>query len=98
MITITTIMDGQRTAIYHIYLLNEGDTIDLINTILIEPDQMSPVAERLVLEEIEYNFAGFDAKLNFDNGTVDGSFVWVLGEGNPSPNFCRFGGLKDREY
>ena len=99
MITITTLLDGPRTAIYHVYLLNEGTDVDLVNEPLVVPANMVPVCERLVLEEVSYNFAGLDAKLSFDNGTVDGSLIWVLGEGNDGQvDFCRFGGLKDREY
>ena len=99
MITITTLLDGPRQAIYHIYLLNEGSPDDLVNEPLVVPNDMLPSCERLVLEEVMYNFAGFDAKLSFDNGTVEGSLIWVLGEANTGhTDFCCFGGLKDREY
>lgn len=99
MINITTLLDGNRTAIYHIYLLNEGVDNDLVNEPLVVPADMEPSCERLVLEEVSYNFAGFDAKLSFDDGTVAGSLIWVLGEANVGEvDFCRFGGLKDREH
>ena len=99
MITITTLLDGQRTAIYHVYILNEGTEEDLVNEPLVVPADMVPSCERLVLEEVLYNFAGFDGKLSFDNGTVDGALIWVLGEANDNRvDFCAFGGLKDREY
>ena len=89
---------GGSVVIYAIYLKSDGATGELVNLTLIDPvvDLGLPAKSRLTLDELTYNFAGFDASINFASGLIEPTFKWVLSEGTNHPvDFRTYGGLID---
>lgn len=95
-VTITKILPGTHRSQFHIYLLGEG--AELTDEILVDPvaDLGIAASSKIVIEMITYSFAGFDARLEFDNGLVDDNMIWVLpSHGDNHLDFNPWGGLKD---
>ena len=100
-VQMTKLLDGPRHAIVHVYLRSDGLSDDLKRFVIIDPtDDLEPAKESkpgLVIEQIVYDFAGFDASLKFDTGLVEDNYIWVLPEGaSAKVDFREFGGFKDR--
>ena len=97
-VTITNILPGNFRSQYHIFLSSDGASGELTDQVLIDPvaDLGTKASDKMVIERITYNFAGFDARLEFDNGLVNDNMIWVLPEvGDNSLDFNSWGGLKD---
>lgn len=96
MISTTKLLDGPRHAIFHFYMT--GDLGELADTVLIDPQvDITPTCKRMSIEEILYDFAGFDAIIEFDSGLMQDNLIWVLPEGSSNHvDFRCFGGFYDR--
>lgn len=99
-VTITKILDGTRSAVFHVYLVSDGISGDLTDEVLIDPttdfDPELTSVPTLTIEQIWYDLTGFDARLEFDYLASD-TGVWAMSGGQASHvDFCHFGGLKDR--
>lgn len=96
MLTITTLLDGDEHVIVHVYMRSDGQ--ELVQEKLVDPATMTPPCDRLSVQEVMYDFAGFDARLEFGSGLVDQTMIWVLPEGSGSGyrNYKPFGGFNDR--
>ena len=97
-VKITNILPGNHRSQYHIFLKSDGASGELTDQVLIDPvtDLGIPASSKIVIERITYNLAGFDARLEFDNGLVDDNMIWVLPEsGDNDLDFNSWGGLKD---
>lgn len=98
MVVIHTIQDGPEIAVVHVYLQCD-DTQDLHNQTIVDPSTLSGYVQnmRLSVQEIMYDFAGFDAQLVFDSGVVQQQSIWVLPEGSGSGirDFRSWGNFRD---
>ena len=96
MLVTTTLLDGQEHVILHVYMRSDG--AELVDTILLDPTDLNPPCKRLAVEQILYDFAGFDARIEFDSGLVEQTLIWVLPEGSGSGyrDFKPFGNFVDR--
>jgi len=98
-IDVTTLIDGPRNAVFHIYLVCDGVTGDLSDEVLIDPLDLVPNAGQtpsLTIEEITYDLSGFSARLEFEY-LVGNTGAWTMA-GDQSGHVCfnSFGGIKDR--
>ena len=96
-VTITNILPGTHRSQFHIFLKSDGSG-ELSDEVLVDPvnDLDIPASSKIVIEMISWGFAGFNARLEFDNGLVDDNMIWVLP--TDSGNYIDFkpwGGLKD---
>lgn len=97
---ITKILDGDRSAVFHVFIQGDGESQDFTKLTLIDPNEdLSPKLGRLpslTVTELWYNLGGFDGKLEFDY-LNDETGIWALTQGNDSHQcFDVFGGIKDR--
>ena len=95
----TTLLDGPRHFIMQVFLQGSGVGDDLENFVLLDPvaDLGLTTDSRFSIEEVLFNFAGFDATLSFDTGLLTKNMIWVLPEGAANYiDFRPFGGFKDR--
>jgi hypothetical protein len=101
-VAVTKMMEGSRHIVLHAYLKSDGVSSDLKRFTLIDPhsDDLCKKMESLpafVIEEVVYDFAGFDASLQFDSGLINDNYIWVLPEGSSEHvDFRPFGGFADR--
>ena len=98
-VTITKILPGNHRSQFHVALISDGMSGELTDYVLVDPvvDLGIPASSRPAIEMIAYNFAGFDARIEFDTGLVDDQLIWVLPENGDSPvDFNPWGGLKDQ--
>ena len=101
-VAVTKLLEGPRHVILHAYIKSDGISDDLDKFTLIDPnsdDLAVPKGSRpsFVVEEIVYDFAGFDASMQFDSGLINDNYIWVLPEGSSERvDFRPFGGFKDR--
>jgi hypothetical protein len=95
-VNITTLLDGEEHCIIQVYLQSQGE--ELVQETLIDPQQLEPACKRLAVDSILYDFAGFDARLEFDSGGVEQRQIWVLPEGSGSGHrdFRQYGSFADR--
>ena len=99
-VNITTLLNGPRHVVLHVYLESEGQ--ELTHELLWDPMVDQNLSERsnspkYVIENILFSFAGFDARLEFDDGYPNAIPMWVMAEGSESKfDFREVGGLKDR--
>lgn len=91
------LVDGPRKMVVALYFKSDGATGDLDQEVLVTPADAGLGEDgRFAIVKIWYNFAGFDAVLEFDAGGVDANWKWVLTEGTNTPaNFESIGGLQD---
>lgn len=88
--------------ILHVYFKSDGISSDLKRFTLIDPhsdDLFKSMDSKpaFAVEEIVYDFAGFDASLQFDSGLINDNYIWVLPEGSSEKvDFRPFGGFADR--
>lgn len=101
-VTVTKLVEGPRSAYFHVYLRGDGSSGDLVDQVLIDPATDFDPAQakpgmRMSLRAIWYGTAGFDCLLKFQAG-VGGYPVWVLPAGTSSEHIClnKFGGIQDR--
>lgn len=98
-VDVNTMLEGPRHVILHVYMKSDGVSPELTDYVLIDPasDLGLAAGPVLTIEEVLFSFAGFDASIEFDNGLVEDSMIWVLPEGNDRPvDFVRYGGFKDQ--
>ncbi len=89
----TTLINGPRHVIMHFALSLNEET----NAVLIDPLALDQPSPKLVIEDVLFNFAGFDAKIFFPSDVAEGTMTWVLPEGGANyADFRPFGGFKDR--
>lgn len=97
-VSIHTIQDGPEICIIHVYMQCD-DTNDLNNVTLIDPSTLSGYVQnmRMEVQELLYDFAGFDAVLVFDSGLPNQNYIWVLPEGSGSGHrdFKKWGNFRD---
>lgn len=97
-VTITTLVDGPRNAVFHVYMESDGVSGELVDLVIADPTTLYPTGKArpsFTIEEVWHSFAGFDAKLEFDS--VSDTPVWVLSQQTGNIQcFNKFGGLKDR--
>lgn len=92
------ILGGPTGVVVAYYFKSDGSTGELTNYNILVPttDLNLPAKSRLTLDELIYNFAGFDACISFGSGAIDPTFKWVLSEGTNHPiNFRPYGALID---
>lgn len=97
---ITKIMEGDRSAVFHVFIQGDGESADLSKLTLIDPFvDLCPKLKRrpcLTITGLWYSLTGFDGRLEFDY-LNDETGIWALTGGNASEIcFDGFGGLKDR--
>lgn len=97
---IQKVIDGDRNAVFHIFIRGDGASADLNKVTLIDPllDFTPPRGRKpcMSITEIWSSLAGFDARLEFDY-LNDETGVWAISRGSQEHvNFESFGGLKDR--
>ena len=101
-VAVTKLLEGPRHVILHAYLKSDGVSEDLTKFTLIDPNSDDLAVPKgstpsFVVEEIVYDFAGFDASMQFDSGLINDNYIWVLPEGSSERvDFRPFGGFKDR--
>ena len=89
---------GDRNLVVAVFLQSDGAEGDLTNYTLIDPvaDLGLKSSARLSLVQIDHAFNGFSSIIQFDSGSVDPLFRWVLAEHTSSPiDFSYMGALKD---
>lgn len=99
-VSITKLLDGPRSAIFHIFIKSDGVSGDMTDEVLIDPATSFDPALRakptLTIDQLWYDLSGFDARLEFDY-LVDDTAAWTMSGGNGiHMDFGCFGGLKDR--
>ncbi len=96
--TVTTLVDGPRSAVFHVYMESDGASGELVDFVIADPTALYPTEKArpsFTIEEVWHSFTGFDAKLEFDS-VVD-TPIWVLSQQTGNIQcFNKFGGLKDR--
>ncbi len=93
MILTTVLLDGPRHVIMHFEIRNNEET----GATLIDPATLTPPCRKLVVEDVLWGFAGFDAKMYFPSDVAEGVMTWVLPEGGANyADFRPLQGFKDR--
>lgn len=96
-VTITKLLDGQRHAIFHVYLKCDGAAGEITDQVLIDPATLLPAqktSSRFRLDTIWWDFTGFSGRFEFDN--VPDTPVWTVSPGTNYICFEKIGGLADR--
>ena len=98
MVVIRTIQDGPEITLVHVYL--QCDTgVELANVTLLDPALLAGYqpGNRLEVQDLMYDFMGFDAAIFFGTGLPTNAGIWVLPEGSGSGkrNFRPWGNLRD---
>ena len=98
--TVTKIMEGERHAVFHVYLKSDGVTGELTDFVIADPAaDLNPVLNAvpsMTIEQLWYDLDGFGARLEFDY-LVDDTAAWTLsGNSGTHIDFSNIGGLKDR--
>ena len=99
-VLVTKMLDGERFAVFHVYIESDGATGELDNFVLIDPAaDLTPstgATPSLTIEHLWYDLSDFDARLDFEY-LIENTPVWTLSGGNGvHMDFSPFGGLKDR--
>ena len=96
-VNVQILESGPRNAMVLVYLRSDGATGELVNQTIVTRDDLGMSSgSRMKIEEIGYNFAGFDCVLEFASGGVTPTYRWVLAEGSNTPmDFAPYGGLGD---
>lgn len=91
------LLNGPRHIIFAVYLKSDGASGELSNyTLFSLADAGLKLPDRFRLQMIDYNFAGFDAVVEFASGGVNPNWKWVLAEGsNYGMNFEPYGNIID---
>ena len=105
---LTQIQDGPSDVIYSLYAKSDGASGELTNFALIDPDNLLqgqnrqtyvplglPSGRCFNIQQIWYNFIGFDATLSFDSANP--LQTWLMAPSTDSYiDFRPMGGLPDR--
>lgn len=88
-VQVTTLQDGSRYAIVHVFVKSDGSEGEIIDQVLYTP------AGRLRIDEIWWDFSGFGMRLEYDD--IPDEVVWTVSPG-ASNHICfdKIGGLADR--
>ena len=98
LVKVKKLVSGSRNVLLSVFLKSDGVTGELNEEVILDPveDLGLTTKARLTLQRIEYNIAGFDAIIEFDSGSVDDNFKWVMSEGANAPvDFRPWSGLVD---
>ena len=97
LVTVTTLLDGPRHTILHVYVKSDGTSGDLVDYVIADPADfnMTGANRFFTIETIQGGLAGFSAHLKFDY-LINGTFIWVIPEYDTMFDFRADGGLKDR--
>lgn len=98
MVVIKKIQDGPEICIIHVFMRSEGAELDQYP--LIDPrllNGFNPRLPKLEVQELCYDFAGFDAVIQFETGVIEQSSIWVLpaGSGAEPRRFSEWGNFRD---
>ena len=106
-LVLTQIQDGPSDVVYSLVLKSDGASGELVNYPLIDPDWLVsgqggpfvpaglPSGKCFNIQQIWYNFQGFDATLSFDS--ISPTPVWLMAPSTDSYiDFRPMGGLADR--
>jgi hypothetical protein len=97
-IRVTKLIEGQRDAYFHIYILGDGSATELTNETVVDPTvDLNPTMDHVptfTLVEVWYSVPQGNLILSFND--LNPTQMWVL-NGNDSNHisFDKFGGLKD---
>ena len=99
-VTVTKLNDGERHAVFHVYIASDGASGDLVNEVIIDPAlDFDPALSNkpvMTIESLQYDLSGFNATIEFDYLLSD-TPAWNMSGGNYSDVcFGKFGGIKDR--
>lgn len=97
-VTVTTLLEGPRNLVLHVYLKSDGVSGDLSNEVIADPANHEFLSDSryFTLEDVTYGFNGFSANLEFEY-LMDNTLIWVLPPGSGNyVDFKKFGGLADR--
>ena len=96
-VEVKQVINGPRHVVLAVYLKSDGASGELTDEPLLTlADAGLKSGDRMRLQYIAYNFAGFDAVLSFDAGGVNPNWKWVLSEGTNAPvDFRPFSNIKD---
>lgn len=91
------LLNGPRHAIVAIYLQSDGATGELVDEPIITLEDLGlELPDKMRLQLVDYNFAGFDAVIGFSTGLTSQNWKWVLAEGSNHPmDFAPFGNIID---
>lgn len=93
--TLRTLLDGPRHAVIHAYLASDGSSGELSAQVLADASTLSGAPTKLTIEEVKWDFIGFDALLLFD-ATTDAPALALSGDfGAQKIKICEYGGLAD---
>ena len=98
LVTVTTIIDGPRTTILHVYVKSDGESGDLTDYEIVDPEDVQQVRNWdgfFSLESVQSALSGFSASLKFEY-LLNGNLIWTVPEYQGYFDFCTMGGLKDR--
>ena len=99
----TALVNGSKNLLLHVYLESDGVEGELTNHVLLDPEFYDPPFTqrpiqpkmKLVVSQVWWNFAWFDALLAFDGVVPSPSWVLPRDQG-PHVDFRHFGGIADR--
>ena len=91
-ITKTTMHDGHKNAVVHLYLLSDGSAGDITDNVLVDASTLSPAPSTVRLMKLWWSFSGFTGRLEFDATTDTGG--WVLGATDGFMDFTSIGGIQ----
>lgn len=98
-VRITKLLEGPKTAVFHVFLQSDGSSGELTDSVLIDPttsfSPALPATNAMTIEEIWYQLDGFAALLEFDATTDVGVVTLSSAPGDSHFDFRSFGGIKD---
>ena len=68
-ITKTTMHDGHKNAVVHLYLLSDGSAGDITDNVRVDASALSPAPSTVRLMKLWWSFSGFTGRLEFDAST-----------------------------
>lgn len=88
---------GLRNLVFSVFLQSDGVSGELTKYTIMDPVLLGlKRTDRFSLYRMDYNFAGFDAIVEFDSGGVVPTYKWTLVEGtNTEVDFHKTGGVRD---
>lgn len=97
-VSITTLLDGPKHAIVHVYLKCDGLEGEVVDHLIFDPATLFPPQNpvpKFVIEQIWHDLSGFGVRLEYNS--IPDTPIWTCGEGESCHmDFREFGGLKDR--
>ena len=97
-VSITKIVDGPRTAAFHIFIKGDG-LGDITNEVLVDGDSFDPSLPKdplLTITRIKYDLTGFSSIIEFDYLGSD-TPIWSMSDGQYADvDLCEISGLRDR--